>query len=357
MTLGFVEAGFDVVAAVDSDPTQLEAHRANLPQIRCLRADLRSTSARSILRNSDLRAGEAAVVFGGPPCAGFSEIGHRRRDDHRNDLVLRFAELVCDIRPRYFVMENVRGLLFSRHRRTVRHFREIAEAGGYELVEPVRVLDAAEYGVPQRRRRAFFLGYRQGEIPPSYPEPLGEPPTVQDAIGDLPEVDDFPDLLDADVYEGPLGAPSAYAATLRSGGARGAGLTGCSRTRHSDAVRRRFAVTAAGKRESKSRCQRLSADDVAFTLRAGTGPEGGSFTAARPIHPTRARCISVRESARLHSFPDWFEFHETKWHALRQIGNSVPPLLARAVASAVARAWKESKVAPRSRQKQGEEHP
>jgi DNA (cytosine-5)-methyltransferase 1 len=338
MSLGFMEAGFEVVAAVDSNPLNVEVHRDNLPAAPCWEADLGATSGRSILRRCGLRAGEVSVVFGGPPCQGFSEIGHRRRNDQRNEQVVRFAELVCQIQPRYFVMENVRGLLFRRHRKTVRRFVEKARSGGYEVVEPVRVLDASAYGVPQRRLRAFFLGFRRGESPPSYPDPVGEAPTVWDAIGDLPDVDAFPELADTDIYDGPLGAPSRYALALRLGRPAGSGLTGCGQTKHADGVRRRFARTAPGACEARSRCYRLAEDEVSFTLRAGTGPEAGSFTAARPIHPALARCITVREAARLHSFPDWFDFHSTKWHAFRQIGNSVPPLLAKAVAAAIARA-------------------
>jgi len=96
--------------------------------------------------------------------------------------------------------------------------------------------------------------------------------------------------------------------------------------------------TEPGCYEAVSRFQRLEKDELAHTLRAGTGPARGSFMAPRPIHPVEARCITVREAARLHSFPDWFSFHPTKWHAFRQIGNSVPPRLARAVAKCVRQA-------------------
>jgi DNA (cytosine-5)-methyltransferase 1 len=146
-----------------------------------------------------------------------------------------------------------------------------------------------------------------------------------------------------------LGKASAYAKVLRCEvpdphdkshhrSRNGNGLSGCSRTVHTAKTITRFRNTKQGCSEQVSRFFRLAKDGLAPTLRAGTGPEQGSFMAPRPIHPFQDRCITVREAARLHSFPDWFHFHPTKWHAFRQIGNSVPPRLARAVARSVLRA-------------------
>jgi len=122
-------------------------------------------------------------------------------------------------------------------------------------------------------------------------------------------------------------------------------LTGCQRCDHNPDIVRRFQATNPGTLEPISRFQRLHLDRLAPTLRAGTGKDKGSFTAARPIHPTQARCITVREAARLHSFPDWFQFHPTQWHGFRQVGNSVPPNLANAVAARVAHALRASREA------------
>jgi DNA (cytosine-5)-methyltransferase 1 len=115
-------------------------------------------------------------------------------------------------------------------------------------------------------------------------------------------------------------------------------LTGCMRTVHTAKTIKRFGKTKQGAYEERGRFHRLAKGGLANTLRAGTGPAQGSFMAPRPIHPFQDRCITVREAARLHSFPDWFTFHPTKWHGFRQIGNSVPPRLARGVAESVRRA-------------------
>jgi DNA (cytosine-5)-methyltransferase 1 len=143
-----------------------------------------------------------------------------------------------------------------------------------------------------------------------------------------------------------LGPPSPYARVLRGETndpddlsqprhSNGSGLTGCQGTSHSPETTQRCAATPPGTYEPVSRFYRLTKDGFAPTLRAGTGPANGSFTAPRPIHPISPRCITVREGGRLHSFPDWFCFHPTKWHGFRQLGNSVPPFLARAVAKQV----------------------
>ena len=226
---------------------------------------------------------------------------------------------------------------------------------GYSLVKPVQTLCANDFGVPQSRERVFILGHRNGLLAPEYPVPTFSSesdgaqrcPTVWDAIGDLPNVDDYDELVESEIFAGELlPARSDYARILRGEleeprdlarqrERNGNGLTGCRRTQHTEAVVGRFEATVPGTREVISRFPRLKRDGLCPTLRAGTDSSRGGHMAVRPIHPDFARCITVREGARLHSFPDWFQFHSTKWRAFMQIGNSVPPLLVRAVASKI----------------------
>jgi DNA (cytosine-5)-methyltransferase 1 len=168
--------------------------------------------------------------------------------------------------------------------------------------------------------------------------------TVGEAIDDLLCVEKRR-LVDGGTYRGTLRRAGAYAARLRDlpddpkrKANLAQGLTGFARTSHSDATLRRFRRVEPGGVDAISRFVRLDRNDVAPTLRAGTGLDAGRFMAPRPIHHEFHRVICTREAARLHSFPDWFAFHETKWHSFMQIGNSVPPLLARAVALEVMRA-------------------
>jgi DNA (cytosine-5)-methyltransferase 1 len=353
MSLGFEQAGFHVAAAVELDSTNVQMHNENFPHCKTIRADLSSLSGESLLSQAHVLAGSVDVIFGGPPCQGFSLIGKRQTDDKRNLMLFHFARLVRQIKPRYFVLENVPGLLLGDAIALFRSFRLRIRRAGYELVEPVRVLNAAEFGIPQNRQRTFLLGFKRGITSPDYPEPTSPfgdcgqlpAPTVWDAIGDLPHLADCPELFESDRYHGKLGSPSAYVKSLNACNEEdvvdsqlilnGKGIGGCFLTKHSPTTRSRFEATIPGTTEKISRYFRLASDGIAPTLRAGTGPDHGSHTAARPIHPKIPRCITTREAARLQSFPDWFEFHPTKWHGFRQVGNSVPPILARAVARCI----------------------
>ncbi len=245
-----------------------------------------------------------------------------------------------ELQPRYFIMENVRGFLAAKHAGLRKRFCDAISKAGYEMRNPIRALNAADYGVPQRRIRAFIIGCAMGEVLPEYPTPNEcARPTVHDAIGDLALLDRHCPDCTLDVYAGPLGPESVFARALRRfpGGKTVGRLSGCLRTIHSSTVVARFRATKPGEWEVISRYFRLAWNGISPTLRAGTGPDHGSHTAPRPIHPVRPRCITVREAARLHTFPDWFVFHPTKWHSFRQIGNSVPPYLAKAVASQIQR--------------------
>lgn len=352
MSLGFEQAGFDIVAAVDCDPIHVATHTANFPNCRTLEGDLSKLSGSEIRKQAGIHGRVIDVVFGGPPCQGFSLIGKRNTSDPRNRRLQDFARLVRELKPRYFVMENVAGLLAGEAAKALESFVRRVRHAGYSVVMPVQVLDACDFGVPQRRRRVLVFGHRSDLPAPRQPEPYSKtvaaykPPTVWDAIGDLPEVETCHDVSDAGIYSGALREPSRYARILRGltddpqdrslkRNKNGNGLSGCLRTQHGTATVGRFEATTPGTSESISRFYRLSKDGVSSTIRAGTGPSNGSFMAARPIHPVTPRCITVREAARLHSFPDWFKFHCTKWHGFRQVGNSVPPLLARAVAKSV----------------------
>lgn len=348
LSLGFEQAGFDVVAAVDIDPVHCAVHEYNFPGCATLCrsvADLEAAEFRAI---PTIGERGIAVVFGGAPCQGFSLIGKRALDDPRNALVRHFVRLVQDLQPAYFVFENVRGLTIGAHR----HFLDemiSAFAPDYEVVLPYRVINAADYGVPQDRRRLFLLGARASQPLPFYPKPSTERVTVADAIGDLPDADGFEELSHSDCAPAQLGEPSAYAARLRGlaedlddfGYRRRfdqALLTASRRTEHTALSRQRFLATECGCTEPVSRFRKLDPDGLCNTLRAGSASDHGAFTSPRPIHPSQPRVITNREAARLHSYPDWFRFHVTKWHGFRQIGNSVPPLLARAVASGIAAA-------------------
>ncbi|MBX3118618.1 MAG: DNA cytosine methyltransferase [Fimbriimonadaceae bacterium] len=335
MSAGFRDAGFDVRAAVDNDPINVDYHHRNFPECEAIREDLECLSAVELRSLAKLGRKEIHVVFGGPPCQGFSLMGKRSLDDPRSSILLEFGRLATELNPNYIVAENVTGLLVGATRSFYDALRKLLEAENYEVLDPW-VIDAVDYGVPQSRRRVIIVAKRGGMPVPEKPKPIGatECITVRDAIGDLELID--ADSIVGDRYAGELGFPSEYAKQLREGRDSSSDpLTCCAFPTHSDAVIKRFEATKAGEFEAISRFKRLAWDSVSNTLRAGTGRDKGSFMAARPIHPSQPRCITVREAARLHSFEDAHEFHPTHWHGFRQVGNAVPPILAKVVAVAL----------------------
>ena len=346
LALGFEQAGFDVVGALEIDPIHAATHSFNFPQSLMICGDA------TVIQGTDIRKQLPApvdVVVGGAPCQGFSMIGQRALDDPRNQLVKHFLRLVVELEPSVFVLENVRGLTVGKHRQLLDEATEEFQAAGYSVALPWRVLNARDYGVPQDRQRLFLIGAKGVDVP-SYPEPdpASLAPTCRDALDDLPNAESFDELRDSDSVPVPAASSglSAYAREMRclSNDAWHYGyvrqwhpqtLTASLRTAHTDISRRRFRNTPPATVEPISRFYKLAADGVSNTLRAGTDSARGAFTSPRPIHYRHDRCVTVREMARLHGFPDWFRFHVTKWHGARQIGNAVPPPLARAVAESV----------------------
>lgn len=358
LSLGFEQAGFDVAGAVEYDPVHCATHEFNFPRAKVVSRDLADLPSEELAEELSLPRPPDAIC-GGPPCQGFSMIGKRALGDPRNALPREFIRVVRDLHPQYFLFENVPGLATGNQRRILEEISSAFAESGYYVSPPI-ILSATEFGIPQTRKRLFLLGTRKGCVPAHGPEPthfagrgqrlfqrLKPCPTVQDAIGDLPDADAFPELLDNDAVPCTLTPPcSVYAAHMRHPESEPgnfayrrvwdtAMLTASLRTRHTEASIERFKATPPGQTEPVSRFFKLAADGYCNTLRAGTGSERGAFTSPRPIHYRYPRCITNREAARLHSFPDWFRPHVTKWHGFRQIGNSVPPLMARALASRI----------------------
>jgi DNA (cytosine-5)-methyltransferase 1 len=363
MSLGFEQAGFDVAAAVEIDPIHCAIHKFNFPDTVVIPRSVSELSGADIRKLAGIGDRQIDCVFGGPPCQGFSLIGQRVLDDPRNSLVMDFVRLVSELDAKTFVFENVKGLTVGKQRAFLDELVQAFSDHGYQVRLPWRVLDAANYGVPQHRQRLILFGAKIGHELPDYPLAITNPadgkrqmqglpagPNCKDAMGDLPDAERFETLSETDaVKTTAFKEPSDYAAEMRCmtndawhyGYVREwnpAILTSSARTVHTEISKRRFGETEQGAVEPISRFFKLSPKGLSNTLRAGTDGARGAFTSPRPIHFSYARCITVREMARLHGFPDWFRMHATKWHGARQIGNAVPPPLARAVASNVVRA-------------------
>ncbi len=363
LSLGFEQAGFDIAAAVEIDPVHCAVHKYNFPKTAVVPLSVESLGAEQIRKAAGIGSKTVDCVFGGAPCQGFSLIGHRAIDDPRNKLALDFVRIVSELKARMFVFENVKGLTVGKHKDFLKELVVTFGEFGYDVRVPWKVLNAGNFGAPQFRERLILFGCRKGEMMPDYPAEktnlsgrkkiiagLADGPTCIDALGDLPDADKFQELLNSDaVKTSKLTKPSVYAAELRCltnsawhfGYARDwdrSLLTSSARTEHTEISRRRFAETEPGSVEPISRFFKLPNNGVSNTLRAGTDGARGAFTSPRPIHYRHNRCVTVREMARLHGFPDWFRFNVTKWHGARQIGNAVPPPLARAIAGEVMKA-------------------
>ena len=318
-------------------------------------------------------------------------MGKRDISDDRNKLGYKFADLIGELQPRYFVMENVPGMAAGGHASILASLIERFKKYGYKIAVELKsvrrdaILNSASFGVPQDRKRLILLGAREGLPLPSYPLPtvrsapkrvgnakipdpldmfLSPGPTVGQAILDLPDLDGFEELLITDEvklkereYNRMIKAASSYVKLLRGIESDPEDfshprlwnprvVTSSMRTIHTDESIRRFKLTKQGDTEAISRFYRLDANGLCNTLRAGTGSERGAYTSPRPLHPILPRVLSVREAARLHSFPDWFRLHRTKWSGFRSIGNAVPPLFGRAIGRAIIAALQVTPIRP-----------
>jgi DNA (cytosine-5)-methyltransferase 1 len=238
LSLGFEQAGFDVVGALEIDPIHCAVHKFNFPKTPVIASPIEKLTAREVREKLGLGSQEVDCAFGGPPCQGFSLIGRRSLDDPRNRLAVDFVNLVAGLGARTFVFENVKGLTVGAQRTFLMELVEAFDVAGYDVRLPWRVLDAAQYGVPQHRERLFLLGAKRGLTIPDYPNQCTNPadrptllndlptgPTCQDAIGDLPDAEAFAALLKSDsVLNANFGDLGEYARTLRCMGTADAHL-------------------------------------------------------------------------------------------------------------------------------------
>lgn len=325
-------ANFDVVSAYDYDHNLTYSFETNFPDTQLFSKDITALSGADVLEDAD---GPIDLIFGGPPCQGFSLIGRRDANDPRRSLLKKFFEIVDEARPRAFVMENVEGLMIGSAREELNE--AIGLLSGYKTIEPT-VLDASEFGAATKRRRAFVIGYLPEVSGPFDFADLERfkttPSSVEDAIGDLGSPVSVSTLDDGtDVWRLRKNSRSSdYASRLHS---RERTFTGNKRTKHLDRVVARFAKIDQGGFDPIGKYPRLKWSGLCPTLRAGTGSDKGSHQAVRPIHPTENRVITVREAARLQGFPDDHMFHPTIWHSFRQIGNSVSPIIAKSLLSVI----------------------
>lgn len=362
IALGLVNAGFDVRLCSDRDAACEQTHRRNFPSIPFVRADVSKLSGTDLLAAARLKPGELDLLVGGPPCQGFSIIGQRELLDPRNGLVAEFLRLAGELKPKCVIMENVPGLATLNRGAVLEQIGRVFAEAGY-AVDCAELL-AAQYGAPQMRWRMFFIGWRFdqakrggfplpthgragiGDLVPNRTISAADSAgfvTIREAIGDLPEIDagevgyvythrprcPYQEAMRKDA---PTTVANHYAARLsKQNMARIHVLKPGQDWRDLPRELLPSGMQRALRKDHTRRYRRMRWDGVARSIITRfRDPKSGEY-----IHPEQDRTISIREAARIQSFPDWFMFEGSYTELYDQVGNAVPPLLARAVASEV----------------------
>lgn len=332
--LGLIEAGFTVLLSFDIDPICIKTIKANHKyfQHEAVQADISDMLNGELLRRTGLKRGELFLLAGGPPCQGFSIQRRGEDNDPRNQLVLKYAQLIHEVFPMYFVMENVSGLAGHRGKTILQGLLDYTDEIGYST--SVKLVDAQEYGVPQRRKRYIIVGKRKDiKGTYEYPRTVTERHTVRETIGFLPE----PPGDGTDHPDYPLHRRDRLSKknierieAIQEGQGRDSLPDNLLADCH------KVSSSVIGFRNVYGR---MSWDDVAPTITA----RFDSFTRGQFGHPSQSRSISLREGALLQTFPIDFDFCGNKVDVARQIGNAVPPVLARMIGMSIIESYKAEK--------------
>lgn len=349
-SLGFKRAGYEILFATDIDKAAIDSYRMNFPETNCVEADIQELVFEKLLLNTGLVPGELDILIGGPPCQGFSTAGLKFWDDPRNSLLKQYIYALQTIKPKWFLMENVEGLLTANKSKYIYEAVKAFIECGYQI--RVEKIYSQEYGIPQRRKRVLIIGNRLG-IDFKLPEPqVGaygrifrlSNVTLRHTITGLPEPTS--NKQEKLFYTSPT--TSSWEKYLRG---RANEVTDHFLQKMTDLQLKRIKALKSGQtmkdlptelqHESfKKRAHRRVMDGTPIEKRGGA-PSGlkrlffdePSLTitgaATREfIHPVEDRPLTIREAARIQTFPDDFLFSGNSAEKIRQIGNAIPPLVA-----------------------------
>jgi DNA (cytosine-5)-methyltransferase 1 len=346
ISLGFQEAGFSVIAGLDNWEAAMETYKNNFPKAKKYYGKIEKIDPLKMLESLSLGVGELDVLVGGPPCQGFSLAGNRKQDDPRNNLVYKFIEFVKIMQPKAFLMENVLGILSMSGGRVKKDILDRFKEIGYKV--DVKPLYAHHFGVPQMRRRVFFVGNRlkktivwpetthyedkKGKTKRLFSKETKPFVTVGEAISDLPllEKEKGQEIMDYMV-----GAKSPYQGKMRASSKK---LYNHVASNHSEQTKKVIVYVPEGGnwrdlpkkfqniRSYSNTWRRLHSKAVSVTIDCGH---------RHHFHYKANRVPTVRESARIQSFPDRFRFFGSKTSQFAQVGNAVPPLLVKAIAKEI----------------------
>jgi DNA (cytosine-5)-methyltransferase 1 len=317
--LGMVAAGHEIIHAIDNHAPAIEIYRRNHPTTPASVIDLSSVDVEW------LRSLDVDCVIGSPPCQGFSVMGKGDVSDPRNNLVNVFFQIVAAIQPRVWMMENVPNILDTKYSEILN--TSLCLVDQYMIRK--RIVECQYFGIPQSRKRVIFVGRRDKSIVSLIDETYTPMIRVGDAIADIditPDDEDYRRIKPCEYSRGLnkiFGQikPGIWSHDRETDIVL---ITGMKKTTHTIEVQNRYDSVEQGGKDPVSWAYKLHPKKFANTIKAGVG----SLTALRHIHYREPRVITVREAARLQSFPDWYNFGTSKLQAHKGIGNSVPPLLA-----------------------------
>lgn len=339
--LGFKQAGFDIKVAVDIDKLASQSFKLNFPKAAVFTSDIATLSGRELLKAAGAAEGKEIVIIACPPCQGFSTARRKSEaaGDPRNFLIYEFLRIVKEIKPLAFVMENVPGLAKGIGKQMFDDITEKLKSLGYQMVSDI--VDTADYGVPQRRKRLVLIGINNQNVKLTFPPKTNRDPekpdenlslwnTVRNAIEDLPVIK-AGERHDRD----PLHRASNLAKI---------NLRRINQTPHDGGGRDDWPdelILDCHKKEIgyKDVYGRMKWDLPSPTITGGCV----MISKGRFGHPEQDRAISLREAARLQTFPDYYQFVGTTGDIARQLGNAVPPLLAKKIGDALFSLLEESK--------------
>lgn len=343
---GFAEAGYNVRFGIDMWKDATVTYQHNFPNAAVLNEDITKINGQDILRIANMKTEEVDVIIGGPPCQGFSVSGKRMIDDERNKLYKSYVQIVSELKPKVFVMENVPGLIRLFKGQVCEQVMEDFTDIGYSVQK--QILSADNYGVPQVRKRVFFVGVRDDLVekgvvysyPIAYMGTGTDTPawTSKDAISDLDFVPDDRVMGEDIPYQ--IVAQNDYQRLMREGSRS---VLNHSVTLHNSKTKEIIAMVPDGgnykdlpeelrsTRKVHIAWTRMDSGKPCFTIDTGHNHH---------FHYKENRVPTVRESARIQSFPDNFEFIGIKTSQLKQVGNAVPPLLAKAVGDSISKMLK-----------------
>jgi DNA (cytosine-5)-methyltransferase 1 len=318
LDLGFSAAGYSIMLANDIDPYSCKTIEINkgkknyLDKPIILNEDIQTLTPKKLQSLSSNGVGKIDVVIGGPPCQAFSVFGRRKGlKDPRGNLIWEYIRIINHFKPKVFVFENVDGLK-TIHQGVLydKLLKELSLGGKYHISD--HIYNVAEYGIPQHRTRVFLIGTKNKKEVPRMAETHGENGlfnsrkpyvTVRQALSQL-------------------GRPGEDDQVFNHVGRK-----------HSERIIKRYASLKFGERDHKTRINKLHPDKPSFTIIVGSDAGGGKGH----IHPFDPREVTPRESARIQTFPDWWEFYGKGRHIIRQVGNAVPPLFAALLAEHIKR--------------------